>query len=124
MRKKSKIGTRRPRKPPLSRMPRPLRILGDDIFVKLEQAMYPAKLSEELRDRLSRQIFRYFSFSQHSPPKDAIVRKRLVSIMKAAQKLHQELNENPATVKVRVETSRILKDYKGGHLIKMSRLNC
>jgi hypothetical protein len=95
-------------------MPRPLRILDDDIFVKLEQAMYPAKLSEELRDRFSRQIFRYFSLSQHAPPKDAIVRKRLVSIMKAAQKLHQELNENPATVKVRAETSRILKDYKEG----------
>jgi hypothetical protein len=114
MSKKSKIGVHRPSRTPLSKVPRPTRMLDDDVFIKIEQAIYPATLSEEMRDRFSRQIFQYFSFGYPRPPKEAIVRRRLVSITKAAEKLHQELNENPTTVEARAQISRILKSHKAG----------
>jgi hypothetical protein len=111
--KKSKIGAHRPRRPPLLKV---LRVLDDDVFIKLEQAMNPATLTDELRNRLSSQIFDYFASCQRLPPRQAIVRERLVSITKAARKLHREINENPTTVEARAQMSRILKNQKGGRV--------
>ena len=82
-------------------------VFDDEVFAKLERELGPKSPDEKLRDRLSSCVLEYEYLCQHTPPTKAAVRRRLVSIKKAAIKLYQTLNENPTEAAARTAMSAV-----------------